>query len=147
MVSISGAPTEPTTDTSVDLTCTTGNGDDPITFQWIDIANPGVTLSTNAMYTASVVASGEVTYRCTAVNEFGMDSDNVTLVDARELMTSYIEINMIQLIVLHCSEPLLLIPLSFALLYMILLFMSLLQFLLSLLPLAPPLSVYWWDRH
>ena len=90
-MSISGAPTEPTTDTSVDLTCMTGNGDLPINLQWVDVANPGVTLSTNATYTAPVVASGEVTYRCTAMNEFGMDSDNVTLVDARELMMSYIE--------------------------------------------------------
>ena len=84
-MSISGAPTGPTTATSVDLTCTTGNGNLPITFQWIDVANPGVNVSTNAMYTVTV--SGEVTYRCTAMNEFGTDSDEVTVVEARELMT------------------------------------------------------------
>ena len=83
-MSISGAPAQPTTDISVDLTCTTGNGDLPITYQWIDVAAPGVTLSTNAVYTVTV--SGEVTYRCTAMNEFGTDSDEVTVVEARELM-------------------------------------------------------------
>ena len=83
-MSISGAPAGPTTDTSVDLTCMTGNGDLPITFEWVDVANPGVNVSMDAVYTVTV--SGEVTYRCTAMNEFGTDSDEVTVVEARELM-------------------------------------------------------------
>ena len=84
-MSISGAPTEPSTAISVDLTCTTGNGDLPINLQWVSIAGNDTILSTDAIYTAPVVASGEVTYRCTAMNEFGMDLSEVTLVDAREL--------------------------------------------------------------
>ena len=62
----------------------TGNGDTPITYQWVDVANDGVTLSTNTTYTAPV--SGSVTYRCTATNDLGMDSAEVTVVDARELL-------------------------------------------------------------
>ena len=84
-MSISGAPTEPTTDTSVDLTCMTGNGDLPINLEWVSIADTGTILSMDAMYTVNV--SGEVTYRCTAMNEFGTVSDEVTVAEARELMT------------------------------------------------------------
>ena len=85
MVTIIGAPTGPTTATSVDLTCTTGNGDLPINLQWVNTADTGTILSMDAMYTVTV--SGEVTYRCTAMNEFGTVSDEVTVAEARELMT------------------------------------------------------------
>ena len=78
-MSISGGPG---TDNTVVLTCLTGNGDSPITYQWVDVADDGVTLSTNAMYTAPV--SGSVTYRCTATNDLGMDSAEVTVVEACE---------------------------------------------------------------
>ena len=87
-MNISGAPTKPTTATSVDLICMTGNGDLPINFQWVSIADSGNILSTVAMYTVTV--SGEVTYRCTAMNDFGMNSAEVTVVEARELIPSYI---------------------------------------------------------
>ena len=73
----------PTTADTVDLNCVTGNGDSPITYQWVNVADDGVTLSIAATYTATV--SGEVTYRCTATNDLGMDSAEVTIVEAREL--------------------------------------------------------------
>ena len=89
-MSISGGPATPTTDDNVDLTCLPGNGDSPITYQWVDVADDGVTLSMDAIYTATV--SGSVTYRCTATNELGMDSAEVTVVEAGEflVMISYI---------------------------------------------------------
>ena len=72
----------PTTDDTVDLTCLPGNGDTPITYQWVGVADDGVTLSTDATYTAPV--SGSVTYRCTATNDLGMDSAEVTVVEICE---------------------------------------------------------------
>ena len=72
----------PTPLSPVDLNCMAGNGDTPITYQWFDVANDGVTLSMDTMYTATV--SGDVTYRCTATNDLGSDLAEVTVVEARE---------------------------------------------------------------
>ena len=83
-MSITGGPVLPTPLSTVDLNCTAGNGDIPITYQWVDVANDGVTLSTDAMYTATV--AGEVTYRCTATNDLGSVSAEVTVVEAREFL-------------------------------------------------------------
>ena len=81
-VNISGGPTAPTTATVVDLICVPIDGDLTITYQWINVAAESVILSTNASFTATV--SGEVTYRCMAMNEFGTATAEVNVVEASE---------------------------------------------------------------